>query len=197
MDKNLPILKFVIREDDPNSGVEFVALVDDPAIKLNWQAFKEHKQQFQVVSEDKQIISGALMVADMPIYRKGNTPELPEYYCVFDSPTINQIVKKFFKEKRSSSVNLMHEPDMKVNDVYMYESFIIDTERGINPPKGFEGLANGSWFGTFKVDNPTVWEQVKNGTFKGFSVEGFFETDKSKESKMMNEIIQILELIEH
>ena len=195
MIKDIPILKFTIREDDPNSGVEFVALVDDPAIKLNWMAFNSHKELFQVVSDEKRIISGPLMVADMPIYRKGTTPELPEYYCVFDKPTIYQIVQKFFKEKRTSSVNMMHESDMKVNDVYMYESFIIDKERGINAPKGFE-LADGSWFGSFKVDNDLVWDEVKNGTFKGFSVEGFFETE-NKEQKMMSEIINILNQIEH
>lgn len=195
--KKLPIVKFTINEDDINSGVDFVALVDDPAIKQNWMAFNAHKQLFQVTDEEKRIVTGPLMIADLPIYRKSDNPDMPEYYAVFDSETIYKIVQKFFKEKKNTSVNIMHQPDARVDNVYMYESFIINTDRGINTPKGFDVVANGSWFGSFKIENNDVWSEVKNGTFKGFSVEGFFEqTTQSSEEKMMAQIINILELME-
>lgn len=195
--KKLPIVKFTINEDDINSGVDFVSLVDDPAIKQNWMAFNAHKQLFQVTDEEKRIVTGPLMIADLPIYRKSDNPDMPEYYAVFDSETIYKIVQKFFKEKKNTSVNIMHQPDGRVENVYMYESFIINTDRGINTPKGFDVVANGSWFGSFKIDNEDVWSEVKNGTFKGFSVEGFFEqTTQSSEEKMMAQIINILQLME-
>jgi len=36
----LPIYRFVVPEDDDEIGVDAVALVDYPAIEMNWQAFK-------------------------------------------------------------------------------------------------------------------------------------------------------------
>jgi hypothetical protein len=57
----------------------------------------------------------------------------------------------------------------------MFESFIVDKERGILPMQGFEDAKNGSWFGSFYVENPQAWELIKEGKVKGFSVEGFFD----------------------
>lgn len=54
----------------------------------------------------------------------------------------------------------------------MFESYIIDKARGINPPIGYEDVTDGSWFGSFKVENEEVWENRK--AFTGFSVEGLF-----------------------
>jgi hypothetical protein len=39
IDKRIPIYRFVVGEDD-EAGVTAVALVDNPAIEMNWQAFK-------------------------------------------------------------------------------------------------------------------------------------------------------------
>ena len=37
-----------------------------------------------------------------------------------------------------------------------------------------EHVTNGSWFGSYAIDNDDVWQKVKDGTFNGFSVEGYF-----------------------
>ncbi len=39
--ENLPVYKLVI-DDSDELGVEYIALVDAPAIETNWHAFKEH-----------------------------------------------------------------------------------------------------------------------------------------------------------
>jgi hypothetical protein len=46
-----------------------------------------------VVNEEKRIISGPAMIADMPLYR--NDKELGEYYVIFDKAAIQSIVVKF------------------------------------------------------------------------------------------------------
>ena len=60
---------------------------------------------------------------------------------------------------------------------------LIDKERGIKAPEGFEDAPDGSWFGSMKVDNDEIWEQVKNGEFRGFSVEGVFKQAKKVEAE--------------
>lgn len=173
----LPLYKLIISDDDTDStGVTAIALVDHPAIEMNWMAFAK-QQTFKTTNPEKRIISGPLMVADQLIYRKDD--KMGEYNVVFDAPTIFKIVQKYFRQGNTSDVNMMHNESMKANGVYMIESFIIDKQRGISTPTGFETLAEGSWFGSFKVDNDQIWEDfIKTGTFKGFSVEGYFNNQE-------------------
>lgn len=170
-----PIYDLTIKEADTDKTmVNCVAFVDEPAIERNWQFFNAHKDKLGFkASEEKKIVSGYLMVADLPIYRKD--AERGEYYVKFSKETISKIVEKFFRNGWNSNVNLMHDEKAKVEGAYMFESLIVDKARGVNPPVGFEDAPDGSWFGSFKVDNDEVWNLIKEGKVKAFSVEGVFE----------------------
>ena len=128
---------------------------------------------FAIQNEDKHIISGPLMLADELIYR--NNKKFGEHYVKFSAETIKDIAIKFAKKGYQQNVNLMHSSDMKLDGFIMFESFIVDKERGILPMQGFEDAKDGSWFGSFYVENPQAWELIKDGKVKGFSVEGFFD----------------------
>lgn len=171
----LPIYELKISENiEDDSEVNFVALVDKPAIEKNFLAFDEQKQHlaFAISNEDKRIISGPLMIAQKPIYRNDDNGE---YYIKFSADTIKQIAIKYAKKGFQNNVNLMHDSGAVVTGLTLFESFICDTERGIMPMQGFEDVTNGSWFGSFYVENEEVWNDVKAGKFKGFSVEGLFK----------------------
>ncbi len=146
----LPVYKLVIDESD-ELGVSYIALVDKPAIEKNWFAFMdESEKQFKFYADkERRLISGVLMISDLPIYRKD---EMGEYYVVFDKEQIEKIAQRFFKKGYTHNVNMMHDSERQVNGVYMVESFIIDKTRGIKTPEGYPTLTEGSWFGTFKVD---------------------------------------------
>jgi hypothetical protein len=208
MELKLPLYKMLITdEEDGDEEVDWVALVQSPAIQRNFLAFnleEIHREemhynnmQFSTLDEEQKIVTGPLMIADMPIYRRD---EQGEYYVIFSSDEIKKIVQRFFKKGYQKKVNIEH--DAPTDGVYMYESYIINRELGVMPPKGYEDVADGSWFGTFKIDNEDVWKLVKDGTFKGFSVEGLFkyeiaEETITKEELTMSKIIKILEQIEH
>jgi hypothetical protein len=153
--------------------------------------------KFAIQDEEQRIVTGPLMIADLPIYRKD---EDGEYYVMFSAEEIKKIVQRFFKKGYQGKVNIEH--GKPIEDVYMYESYIVDREKGVMPPKGFEDVSNGSWFGSYKVDNDKIWDEVKAGTFKGFSIEGMFKYQKSQhtiteEEVMMEKVINILSQIEH
>lgn len=189
---DLPIYKLVI-DDSTDLGVDYVALVDRPAIEKQWMAFNEAVEYKFLANQEKRLISGALMVADLPIYRKD---QQGEYYVVFDKETISKIAQRFFKNGFSANVNMMHDGERQVNGVYMIESILIDKERGTQAPQGYPNLPDGSWFGTFKVDNNEVWNDfVKTGVFKGFSVEGQF-AHRLVTTKPQNEIEELANRIQ-
>lgn len=153
---------------------------------------REEKLSFAIQDEDQHIITGPLMLANKPILRRD---QYGEYYVYFEPDTIKQIAQKFFKKGYQSNVNLMHNDGMVVEGLTMFESWIVDKERGIKPLRGFEDVPDGSWFGSFIVDNPEVWQGIKDGKFKGFSVEGVFNyvrEGKSEADIKMEKIIEIL-----
>jgi hypothetical protein len=197
MEANIPVFRLEIDDSIADeTGVNFVALVDVPATLRQWIAFGEkapQKVSFKVTNTEQRIISGPLMVAGVPIYRKDEIHG--EHYVVFDRATIQKIVLKFFRNGNTGQVNLMHQADASPSGVYMFESFIIDAARGINTPKGFEALPDGSWFGSYKIDNELVWKEfIKTGVFKGFSVEGIFiySNPVSKEEQALRQIEQLV-----
>jgi hypothetical protein len=182
--KTLPFYKGHIDPDMTSDlEVSFIGLVDRPAIEKNFQAFKDHKvrTQFKINSE-KQIISGPAMISDMPLYR--NDKDLGEYYVVFDKPSIQTIVEKFSAKGFMQKFNLFHDHEQKVNDITIFNSFIADKLLGVKPPVGFEDLPDGSWFISAKVNNPAVWDKVRTGEIKGFSVEGVFTYKPSSVAAM-------------
>jgi hypothetical protein len=157
----------------------------------------KQKMNFQIISEDEHIISGPLMIAEELIYRAANKSIPSEHYVKFSADTIQKIAIKFSKKKYQSNVNLMHDPNQKVQGVTMFESFIVDKKRGILPMQGFEDVADGSWFGSFYVENEEVWNKVKAGEFRGFSVEGLFdyEEPKTPEEQALQKISELLNAI--
>lgn len=189
----LPVFKMKINTEDTSAqAVEYVALVDQPAIEMNWMAFNKHFQ-FSV-DQERRLIMAPLMVADMPIYRQGRIPGTDvdgEFYVVFDKQTIYEIVQKFFRNGYTSNVNIMHNSNERTSGVYMVESMMVDETRGVVAPKMFEGISQGSWIGTYKVDNNDVWNDfVKTGKLKGFSVEGIFSPEyvATEDEKLLQQI---------
>jgi hypothetical protein len=192
----MKILELIIDENqEDESGVDYIALVDSPAIQSNWMAFNEQKKvelKFKIQDEEKRIVSGFFMIADLPIARMDDEGKM--FYVVFRKDTIEKIVNKFMRNGFNANINLMHDSNAIANGVYVIESLIIDSERGIKAPEGFEKVPNGSWWGSMRVENDEIWKQVKSGEFKGFSVEGMFGQDKDFElpEKVINKIKEVI-----
>jgi hypothetical protein len=191
--EKIEVFELVIDTDD-ESGVTAIALVDQPAIESNWMAFsKQTEHKFAVKDEEKRIIEGYFMVADLLIPRIGENGE--KFFVKFSAKTIEQIREKQSRLGLNNNFNLMHDPRQIAEGVYMLDNLIIDNERGKVAPKEFDKVPNGSLWGSAKVDNDEIWEQVKNGEFKGFSVEGMFKQLEpvEMEEDLINKIRQTIQ----
>lgn len=188
---DLPVYKIIIPEDD-ETGIQYVSFVENPAIKEHFMAFADKKFSFEITNEEKRIVSGPAIVADMPIAR--NMPPMGQFYVVFDRESIWSLGKKLARNKRYSSINTDH--DTTVEGVHMIEMFFIDRERGINPPKGYEDLTDGSMWASYLVDNDEVWEKVKRGEWKGFSIEGNFGMEEMNMTETLTDVELLLDFLE-
>ncbi|HVX51242.1 MAG TPA: XkdF-like putative serine protease domain-containing protein [Chitinophagaceae bacterium] len=194
----LPVYKCTIsNSNDSPLQVQAIALVDEPAIEKNFLAFKAQQPLHFAVNTARQIISGPAMLANTPIYRKD--ADYGEYLVVFDKQTIETIVEKFFSKGLMASLNIMHNSSSPLQGACIFESFITDAQRGIQPMKGFEDVPEGSWFISVKINSADVWAKIKAGQVKGFSVEGLFklmplklQTQALTPEKTMQQIIAVL-----
>jgi hypothetical protein len=169
---------------DVLSGMDAISLVYDPAMEVNFLTFsKEYALQF--ANDEKRIVSGIVCLADTPILRVN--PETGEQYqVVFTKDVIEKLMEKYSKQLLINRVNIEHTDDSFTDGIYMLESFIINKERGICPVE-FENVPDGSWYISFKVENELLWDKIKSGEVRGFSLQGLFNLTEMVEEEMSRE----------
>lgn len=190
---NLPIFDAVLR--DENDGIQCISLVELPAVESDFIAFaRDEEPMVFSLNDEKQIITGVVMRADYPIIR--NDAKRGKYYVRFSKDVIKLASEKMLMDNTQNRVNQNHQPNSDVKGVEMFELFIKDTEKGINP-KGFEDIADGSLFASYQVYNKDVWNKIKAGDYKGFSIEGWFgweaEIDVDAPDEELDQILSLLE----
>ncbi len=177
----LPVYKLTVNECSEGycdtTETNFISLVSQPAIEVDFISFSKETikpQTFKIQDSSKHMLVGPLMIADLPIYRKD--PETgDEYYVVFDADAIENCAKNFAKKNYNSNINMEH--DSLVDNAYLLESWIVaDPKKDKSAAYGFKNVTKGSWMGVVYCPNETIWNQyIKNGTLKGFSVEGLYQ----------------------
>lgn len=177
--KNLPIYQALIsKEIDNELEVDCVALVDKPAIERLFTAFSSVLEcKFSEIDTTKRIVIGPAMIPDMLIYR--NNKEIGEHQVYFTKETIQDIAQKFYALGYHKNGNEMHNPELKINGMNYFMSFIRNSEKGVIGLAG--DYPEGTWFLGAKIDDDAVWGKVASGEYKGFSVEGYFEYVKHED----------------
>lgn len=184
----LPVYDVLL--NDAEDGMIKISLVDKPAVMSDFVAFDRQKsvQMYAVADSDKRLVYGVVLRADFPIYRRDK--ELGEYYVLFKPDTIRAMAEKYLADGLQNETSTMHKTD--VDGVQMVQYFIKDTARGVNP-EGFDEIADGSLFAEFHVTNDDVWEKVKDGTFRGFSMEAYYTLTPEESVTEVREIVDELD----
>lgn len=173
---------------DAETGMFKISLVDEPAVMSDFMAFDRQRrpQMYAVQDEEKRLVRGVVMRADFPIYR--NDPAMGEYYIIYKADTIRNMAEKYLAESRQNLIVLMH-AGKDVEGVQMVQFFIKDSAAGV-APAGFEDIADGSLFAEFHIVSDEIWAAIKDGTYKGFSLEGVFDMAPEREVTAVEEIVE-------
>lgn len=192
------IVELIISEEELENedGVFAISLVEEPAIEENWIALNKQKQkiiQCATLNEEKRLLIAPALIPNKQIFRLDD--EGNDYYVYFSPQTIRQASQLFLKRNYQSATTIEHKHS--VDDITVVESWIKDSAIDKSVNYGFEHLPKGTWFVTMKVENDKVWEMVKDGKIKGFSIEGYFtdkmqSLSKSNEAELLEKIKQIL-----
>src|ERR1035437_1217403 len=111
--KRLPIYDLIISEEDDSTEVNYLSLVSDPAIEVNYVAFSKentNKFMFKIKDAEKQMVCGPIAIPGLPIYRR-NPDTGEEYYVQMSPKTIENAVKKFAKKGFNTHINANHSMD--------------------------------------------------------------------------------------
>ncbi len=195
--KKLPLIELTINPED-NSFVSAVALVESPAIMSDFIAFSSNAKEYFSVNNELKELLGAAMIPGLPIYR--NSEKTGEYVATFSKDTVRQIAQVFAQKGFFNNTNIEH--TLIPADSYIFQSYITDEAKGITAPKGIT-VPDGSWMVGVKVLNDSVWQNIKNGSIKGFSVEGIFKmidtkttvnlSQKTEFDKAIDEVISAID----
>ena len=181
----LPIKKAIIDVEDSEMGLKTVSLVSDPAIQINWIKFnKQSEIKLAIQNEDKRIIFTPVLIPNQLIYRNIAGEE---FNLMFDKETIEQVEQKWVKDNLSSTVDIEHSSKL-IDGVTFFESVLLNNER-FATAKGFEGLPEGTWFLTGKVESDDVWTKIKSGEVNGVSIDGLFKTAQVNKVTMSDETV--------
>ena len=150
-----------------------ISMVESPAIESDFVALsKEEEKRVFLESDERHMVYGAALIPDKDIYRNNGEQE---FYISFTKESIEKMSQDFMKNYRQNEVTLDHEE--MANDITITESWLVEdpykdkaNALGINVPKG-------SWMIGMKVNQIDVWERVKSGELKGFSVESMISLE--------------------
>lgn len=191
---NLPI--FYCEIIDSDEGLKAISFVEHPANESDFICFSEQEElKFEIQDEEQRIVSGVIMQPDKPIYRRD--PDGREYYVVFSKDTIFKMAEKFFRDSMQNNITADH--NRVVDGINLVEMFIKDSSKGIIP--NYVDCPDGTLMGTYKVNNEEIWQSIKKGSFKGFSLEGLFtlerQSDEYEELKEIQKMLRKIKRVKH
>ena len=176
--KEIDLVELFIDENESDNGIQAISFVESPAIEENFIALSKHKVEFKSIDEEKKIIIGLALVPDKPIYRRKDDYE---YNIIFSKETVRKGSELYLKNLRNNNTTLEHQ--QLTSGVSIIESWIVeDTEKDKTALYNLNAVV-GAWAVVMKVDNESVWEDVKKKKYLGLSIEGVFSQAKEDMSK--------------
>jgi hypothetical protein len=163
-------------EEGSEQGIYAISLVENPAIEEDFiylsREGSEEKVLLQATNDEQQTLIGAVLVPNKKILRRDpQTGE--EYHIYFEADTIAKAQELYFKNKNNDKFTVDHK--RPVDDIYVFESWII-SDPNLDKSRAYGlDLPVGSWVVMAKVENEKIWAEVKNGAYKGFSIEGLLK----------------------
>ena len=176
------------KKDWLDSSVFRIALVESPAIETDFIFLS--KQDFPIqlsVQEEKRMIYSPVLIPDKIIPRVTDAGDPYEIY--FSGDTIEEIAKDYMLKKVTlGEWNSEHDENQKLEGVDVVENWIVQNPLNDKATElGFKVPAKTWMQGTY-ISNDEVWAKIKDGTYKGISVEADMnhELTQLNKSEMSN-----------
>ena len=106
----MKIVELILDEEQEESGIEAISIVESPAIESDFVALKNEEIKLAEISKEKRILLGALLIPNKPIYRNGSEGD---YYIFFSKDTISKASQMYLRNGYQNNSTLEHSKDLK------------------------------------------------------------------------------------
>lgn len=155
------------------------------------------KMSMMFASEDQQIVVGPVAIPGIEILRKDDKGK--PYFVSFTKEVVQKMAEKFMRESRGHDTNVQHESEDNAGS-YVMENWIVETEDDKANTKYGLDVPLGTWMVTMRVQDDKVWDKIKSGELKGFSLEGNFMSKQDyqayqQDKELYERVIKILKSV--
>ena len=189
--EKLQEIELTIKNAD--DGVFAVSLVESPAIEEDFVFLSAEEVKFKVVDEERRIVVGFALVPEKRILRLMGGKKFNIY---FTKETVAKASEEFMRQLMLNKFTADHESP--IEGVSVIESWIVEDAKHDKSNIYGLGAKGGEWVLMSKIYNDEVWNEVKAGKFKGYSIEARFdgfEQLQSKTETMEEQIIKELNAV--
>lgn len=175
---NKPLIFNLDINDEDETGINFISIVDVPAIQSQFVALMEAKQILKLsLDNDKMVLVGKVAIPDVPILQYDNESG-DVYFIRLTKDNILKVAQKFARNAFLNNVNVMHTTEKA--PAYIYEIWVVEDQEKDKAALYFCDVQVGTLMVKMQVTDRNYWnEYIKSGKFKGFSLEGQFIYKKS------------------
>lgn len=170
----MKVFKLKKRKDLKNA-IGRISLVENPAIELGLVYLSQDKPEQKIfLNEEKRMFYSPVLVPNQKIDRVNNNGE--KYQILFDKETIEMARKDYMSALTPlQNWNHEHEPNTILEGIKVVDNWIVKDEvHDLSVALGYK-VPVGTWMLGAYVENEEVIKKIKNGTYKGISIEGLFE----------------------
>jgi len=184
----MDIIELFIDEENDMSGIDAISVVENPAIESDFVALKNQEFKLAEVDAEKRILMGPALIPNKPIYRKS---EDKEYYIYFSKKTVKKASELFLMRGKQNNSTFEHQ--IQLEGMAVVESWLVEDDKLDKSRKYGLDVPVGTWMVSVKVNNDQVWQEVKAGKVKGFSIEGYFadKIERPNDQAIKDELAQI------
>ena len=191
--KTTSIVELVI-DGNEELAIDAISLVSAPAIEQDFVFFGKEKNNltFAKVDEDKRMLISPALIPNKQIFR--HDPQTSsDYYVFFSKETVRKASELYLKNNNHHKATQEHSE--RVSGVLTVESWIIDDPKMDKSTLYGFSLPKGTWMVSMRITNDEVWKEIKSGTLKGLSIEGYFTDKMEKMSETTPTDQEILEAL--
>ena len=167
------IVELIIQDDNQELAIDAISLVTSPAIEQDFVFMGKEKNNLTLakVIEDKRILISPALIPEKTILRHdANTSS--DYFVFFSKATVKKASELYLKHNNHHKATYQHQD--RISGVLTVESWIIeDSKLDKSTLYGFS-LPVGTWMVSLKIDNDDIWKEIKSGSLRGLSIEGYF-----------------------
>ena len=164
--------KYELKYTKGDTGIFRMSIVENPAVKSQLVMFSEEAELLEFKDDERQVIYSMAMRPNTLIPRKDINGEPAMVF--YSEETCDNLLENFFKNNSHNGATVNHDKNSR-EGIYIFEAWkVLDPEKDKSNVLGIK-VEKGDIMMGQKIEDPEIWQKVKNKELTGLSFEAYLE----------------------